>query len=106
MNKSTVEDLAKSSSETLTKIGNQSTAAAQELAKAYQEVATRNFKNVISALQALTTVKTPTAFVELQQKLLKDGMEDALKDGQHIAKLTTAVFTAAIEPVTTHLANK
>jgi len=49
-------------------------------------------------------VKTPTAFLELQQKLIKDGMEDAMKDGQHIARLTTAVFAAALEPVKQHMA--
>jgi phasin family protein len=104
MNKAIVDDLAKSSTQTLTKISSDSAAAAQELTKAYQEVATRNLKNVMSALQALATVKTPTAFLELQQKLIKDGMEDAMKDGQHIAKLTTAVFAAALEPVKQHMA--
>jgi hypothetical protein len=106
MNKAIVDDLTKSSTETLTKISSDSTAAAQELAKAYQEVAARNLKNVMSALQALAAVKSPTAFVELQQKLIKDGMEDAMKDGQHIAKLTTAVFAAALEPMKHHMAAK
>jgi len=104
MNKALVDDLTKSSTETLTKISSDSAAAAQELTKAYQEVATRNLKNVMSAMQALATVKTPTAFLELQQKLIKDGMEDAMKDGQHIARLTTAVFAAALEPVKQHMA--
>jgi hypothetical protein len=106
MNKAIVDDLTKSSTETLTKISSDSTAAAQELAKAYQEVAARNLKNVMSALQALAAVKSPTAFVELQQKLIKDGMEDAMKDGQHIAKLTTAVFAAALEPMKHHMVAK
>jgi len=106
MNKAIVDDLTKSSAETLTKIGSESAAAAQELTKAYQDVATRHFKNAMSALQALAAVKSPTAFLELQQKLIKDGMEDAMKDGQHIAKLTTAVFAAALEPVKQHLAAK
>ena len=33
-------------------------------------------------------------------------MEDAMKDGQHIAKLTTAVFAAALEPMKHHMAAK
>ena len=57
MNKAIVDDLTKSSTETLTKISSDSTAAAQELAKAYQEVAARNLKNIMSALQALAAVK-------------------------------------------------
>ena len=44
-------------------------------------------------------MKGPTQFVELQQKLIKDGVEAAISDGRHIAQLTTSVFTAAFEPV-------
>jgi len=44
-------------------------------------------------------VKSPTEFFELQQKLIKDGVEAAVADSRHIAELTTAVFTAAFEPV-------
>jgi hypothetical protein len=31
--------------------------------------------------------------------LIKDGVEAAVRDSQHIAQLTAAVFTAALEPV-------
>ena len=44
-------------------------------------------------------MKSPTQFVELQQKLIKDGVEAAVSDSRHIAQLTTSVFTAAFEPV-------
>jgi hypothetical protein len=44
-------------------------------------------------------VKGPTQFVELQQKLIKHGVEAAVSDSRHIAQLTTSVFTAAFEPV-------
>jgi hypothetical protein len=37
--------------------------------------------------------------MELQQRLIKEGVEAAVRDSQHIAQLTTAVFTAAFEPV-------
>ena len=37
---------------------------------------------------------------ELQQRLtVKEGVEAAVNDSRHIAQLTTAVFTAAFEPV-------
>ncbi len=99
MNKTTIADATKAGTETLTKITHGSSAAAQELATAYQELAAKNLKNLTAAIQALGAVKTPAAFFELQQKLIKDGVEAAMKDSQHIAKLTTAVFTAAFEPV-------
>ena len=74
-------------------------AAIEELTKAYQELATKNAKNLTAAIQALSAVKSPTEFIELQQRLIKDGVEAAVSDSRHIAQLTTAVFTAAFEPV-------
>ena len=78
---------------------NASRAAVQELTKAYQELAAKNVNNLTAAMQALAAAKSPTEFMELQQKLIKEGVEAAVKDSQHIAQLTTAVFTAAFEPV-------
>ena len=93
------ETIMKGSTEALTESGNASRTAVQELTKAYQELATKNAKNLTAAIQALSAVKSPAQFVELQQKLIKDGVEAAVSDSQHIAELTTAVFTAAFEPV-------
>ncbi len=93
------ETIMKGSTEALTESGNASRAAVQELTKAYQELATKNAKNLTAAIQALSAVKDPAQFIELQQKLIKDGVEAAVSDSRHIAQLTTAVFTAAFEPV-------
>ena len=93
------ETIMKGGAEALTESGNAARAAVQELTKAYQELATKNAKNLTAAIQALSAVKSPTEFIELQQKLIKDGVEAAVADSRHIAELTTAVFTAAFEPV-------
>ena len=74
-------------------------AAIQELTRAYQELASKNAKNLTAAMQALAVVKSPAEFMELQQRLIKEGVEAAVSDSQRIAQLTTAVFTAAFEPV-------
>ena len=79
--------------------GNASRAGVHELTNAYQELATKNVNNLTAAVQALSAVKSPAEFIALQQKLIKDGVEAAVADSRHIAKLTTAVFTAAFEPV-------
>ena len=76
-----------------------SRAAVGELTKAYQELAAKNVSNLTAAMQAMSAAKSPTEFIELQKQLIKDGVEAAVKDGQHIAQLTTAVFTAAFEPM-------
>ncbi len=91
--------LVEGNADALAKSKRASTAALQQLTTAYQELATKNVKNMTSALQALAAVKTPTEFVELQQRLIKDSMEAVIHDSQHIARLTSAVFTTAFEPV-------
>jgi phasin family protein len=91
--------IMKGNADALTESGNASRAAVQELTKAYQELATRNARNLTAAMQALAAVKSPAEFIELQQRLIKEGVEAAVNDSRHIAQLTTAVFTAAFEPV-------
>ena len=91
--------MAEQPSEQIAEASAASIAAVQELTKAYQELATKNVKNLTAAMQALAAVKSPTEFMELQQRLIKEGVEAAGSDSQHIAQLTTAVFTAAFEPV-------
>ena len=93
------ETIMKGSTVALTESGNASRAGVQELTKAYQELATKNVHNLTAAVQALSAAKGPTEFIELQQKLIKDGVEAAVADSRHIAQLTAAVFTAAFEPV-------
>jgi phasin family protein len=93
------EKIMKESSNTLTESGKGSAAAVQELNKAYQELAARNVKNLTAAMEALVVVKSPAEFVELQQRLIKDGVEAAANDSRRIAELTSAVFTAAFEPM-------
>ena len=78
---------------------NASAAAFQELAKAYQELAAKNARNVTAAIQSLSAVKSPAEFVALQQTLIQDGVRAAVSDSQNIAHLTAAVFTAAFEPM-------
>jgi hypothetical protein len=89
----------KASADALVDSANASSAAFQQLTKAYQDLATKNARNLTAAIQALSTVKSPVEFIELQQRLIKEGVEAAMSDSQNIAQLTTAVFTAAFEPV-------
>jgi phasin family protein len=94
-----VEKLANESAEAVTEAGAAARPAVMELTRAYQELAIKNARNLTAAIQALAAVKSPTEFIELQQRLIKEGVEAAVKDSQHIAQLTTSVFTAAFQPV-------
>ena len=98
-NADAAEKITRGNAEALTQSGNASRTAIQELTKAYQELAAKNAKNLTAAMQSLAAVKSPTEFMELQQRLIKEGVQAAVSDSQHIAQLTTAVFTAAFEPV-------
>jgi hypothetical protein len=62
--------------------GNASRAAVQALSRAYQELATKNAKNLTAAMQALARVKSPAEFIELQQQLIKEGVEAAVNDSR------------------------
>jgi phasin family protein len=93
------EKIVQGNVDALTQSGAASKAAVQELTKAYQELASKNVHKLSAAVQALSAVKSPTEFIELQQKLIKEGVEAAVADSRQIAQLTTAVFTAAFEPV-------
>ena len=90
---------AKANAEALTQSGNAAIAGFQELAKAYQALATKNAEKLTSSIQALATVKSPEEFVSLQQKLVKEAVDAAVADSTKIAELTSSVFTAAFEPV-------
>lgn len=89
----------KANVDALTKSGNAAIAGFQELAKTYQALATRNAEKLTASIQALAVTKTPAEFIELQQRLIKEGVDAAVSDSRNIADLTTAVFTAAFEPV-------
>jgi len=58
------------------------------LTKAYLGLATKNAKNLTAAMQALAAVKSPTEFIESQQRLIKEGDQAAVRDSRHIAELT------------------
>lgn len=93
------DNLVNATSETMTSSSDAASTAFRELTQAYQDLATKNAKNLTDAIQALSAVKSPAEFVALQQKLIKEGVQAAVSDSQNIAHLTAAVFSSAFEPV-------
>jgi len=79
--------------------GNSAAAAFKDLSKAYQDLATRNAANLKSSIQALTAVKSAGEFIEVEKRLIKEGVQAAVSDSQNIAHLTAVAFTAAFAPV-------
>lgn len=89
----------KANIEALTEGGNAAISGFQELAKAYQALATKNAEKLTASIQALAAVKSPDEFVSLQQSLIKEAVDAAMADSKEIADLTTKVFSTAFEPV-------
>jgi phasin family protein len=102
-NSQTGEKIANDNAWRLAGGGSGSSAAAQDLINAYQELATRNAKTLTAAIQALSVVKSPAEFMELQQRLIKDGADAAIRDGRRITELTTSAFAAAFEATKRHM---
>lgn len=87
---------ARDNAESLTTSGSAAFAGLASLASAYQDLATRNAGKLAASFTALSAVKTPAEFFEVQQKLAKESIEAAVADSQTIAALTASVFTAAL----------
>jgi hypothetical protein len=79
--------------------GQAAVAGLRDLMQAYQAMARRNGEKLTASIQALSAVKTPAEFIELQRKLMTESVAAAVSDSAAIGKLTTAAFTAAFEPM-------
>ena len=73
--------------------------AFEEIAKAQQALVAENVKKADAAVKALFSVKSPTEFADLQGKLARETLENAIADGRKLAELSTSALTDAIEPI-------
>jgi hypothetical protein len=65
------EKIVEGNAAALTDSGDASRAGFQELTQAYQDLATKNASDLSAAVRALSAVKTPAEFAELQQNLVE-----------------------------------
>jgi hypothetical protein len=70
----------------------------RDLANAYQEISTKNVEKLTASISALSAVKQPAEFIQLQQKFMTEAMTSAIADSAHIVKLTAEAFTSAFKP--------
>jgi len=71
----------------------------QELLKGFEMMSKRNSQKLKDTMKAFKAVKTPQDFMELQKKLMTDGMADAASDGAKIGELAKIAMTTAMEPM-------
>ena len=79
--------------------GNASRAAIQELTKGVSGIDDKERQERECRDAGAGRSEKARQNIELQQRLIKEGVEATVDDTKRMAQLTTAVFTAAFEPV-------
>ena len=67
----------------------------QSLADMYLKIAARNYEQQVATITALSSVKTPVEFFELQQTIIRDGIGAAVADSKALAEMAASAFTSA-----------
>lgn len=93
---SQASEFNKGNVEALVESGKIAAKGAQEMGQAYAEDAKKGFEELTAALKEMTTVKSPTEFIELQTKLVKKSFDTAVaqtsKNSEAFIKLAGDVF--------------
>lgn len=93
---SQASEFSKGNVEALVESGKIAAKGAQEMGQAYAEDAKKGFEELTAALKEMTTVKSPTEFIELQTKLVKKSFDTAVaqtsKNSEAFIKLAGDVF--------------
>jgi phasin family protein len=89
-------EFSKGNVEALVESGKIAAKGAQEMGQTYAEDTKKGFEELTAALKEMTTVKSPTEFIELQTKLVKKSFDTAVaqtsKNSEMFLKLAGDVF--------------
>lgn len=89
-------EFSKGNVEALVESGKIAAKGAQEMGQAYAEDTKKGFEELTAALKEMTTVKSPTEFIELQTKLVKKSFDTAMaqtsKNSEAFLKLAGDMF--------------
>lgn len=96
--------MGKENAEAFAKSSNVALKGFEEIAKAWQGLASRSAEKTDAAVKALTSCKSPVEAAELQSKLARESVEQAINETRKIAELSQTVFTAALEPLNARIA--
>lgn len=75
------------------------TAGIESLTKEYIANATKAFEGAVESAKTVTSAKTPTDVIALQQKLAKDNYEAAVAEATKFQELSTGLVKSAFEPM-------
>ena len=71
----------------------------EELTKAYTTLANQSIEQTVSAVKALTAVKSPTEFQTVYGTLAKTNIEYLVAEGRKIQELASSVVTSSVAPI-------
>ncbi|MBI5165347.1 MAG: phasin family protein [Magnetospirillum sp.] len=91
--------MSKDNTEAMVKSSTLAMQGMEELTKASQALAARNAEVMDAAFKALFSCKTPAELADLQSRLARESVENAIAEGRKFAELASSTVTAALEPL-------
>ncbi len=92
-------NVAKQNVDAVGKSGDAAVAGLGTIGKSYQEMVTRTIEHVTASIKALSSVKTPEEFFEVQQRQIKEGFELAFANSRTMFGLTSSAYGNAVAPL-------
>jgi phasin family protein len=71
----------------------------EELTKAYTAFANQSIEQTVSAVKALSAVKSPAEFQTVYSNLAKSSLESMVAEGRKIQELTSSIVTNSVAPI-------
>lgn len=71
----------------------------EELTRAYTSLANQQIEQTVSAVKALTAIKSPTEFQTVYSNLAKTNLETLVAEGRKLQELTSTVVTNSAAPI-------
>ncbi len=71
----------------------------EELTKAYTTLANQQIEQTVSAVKALSAVKSPSEFQAVYSNLAKTSLETLVAEGRKLQELTSSVVTSSAAPI-------
>ncbi len=94
-----ITNVSTHNAEAVSKSSDAAMASIGTIGKSCQEMATRNIAYFTASIKALSSVKTPEDFFEVQQKQMQEGLNLAIANSRTIFGLTSSAYTNAVEPL-------
>lgn len=94
-----IVSFSKENTDALVKSSSLAIKGLEELTKAYTSFANQSIEHTMSAVKALTAVKSPTEFQTVYSGLAKTSLESLVAESRKIQELASSVVTSSVAPI-------